>query len=149
MKINLESYYSNCTKDLQNQTNMNRKLFCLSVLFFSTLISYGQEKTETDIINLTKITFLNPGISYEHRIGKLQSLYFQAFMNTSAGVSYSSSFGWNSGIYFDPALTAQYRYYYNAKKRESKGKRTEWNNLNYLAGISDCHPPLPSYSPQR
>ena len=116
---------------------MNRKRFCLSALFLTTIICYGQEKTETDIINLTKITFLNPGISYEHRIGKLQSLYFQAFMNTSAGVSYSSSFGWNSDIYFDPALTAQYRYYYNAKKRESKGKRTERNNLNYVAGISE------------
>ena len=56
-------------------------------------------------------------------------------MNTSAYFSYSSTFGTNGGVYFDPALTAQYRYYYNAVKRAAKEKRTELNNLNYVGGV--------------
>jgi hypothetical protein len=112
---------------------MNLKLFCLFVLIHMTINSFSQE--EKDITNLTKVTFLNPGISREARIGKLQSIYLQAFMNTSAYFSYSSTFGTDGGVYFDPALTAQYRYYYNAAKRASKEKRTEMNNLNYLGGV--------------
>lgn len=112
---------------------MKLKLFGLFVLIFIATNSFSQE--ETDITNLTKITFLNPGLSREARIGKLQSIYLQAFMNTSAYFSYSSSLGTDGGIYFDPALTAQYRYYYNSEKRASKGKRTEINNLNYVSGI--------------
>ena len=47
----------------------------------------------------------------------------------------SSTWGFTSFIYFDPALTLQYRYYYNTVKREAKGKRTEMNSLNYLSAI--------------
>ena len=112
---------------------MKFESFCFFVLILITTNSFSQE--ETDIANLTKVTFLNPGISREVRIGKLQSIYLQAFMNTSAYFSYSSSLGTDGGVYFDPALTAQYRYYYNAEKRASKGKRTEMNNLNYVSGI--------------
>jgi hypothetical protein len=56
-------------------------------------------------------------------------------MNTSAYFSYSSTFGTQGGIYFDPAAKAQYRYYYNAEKRTAKGKRTEMNSLNYVGGL--------------
>ena len=112
---------------------MKLKLLSVLVAFFTTTHSFSQE--ETDITNLTKITFLNPGISREARIGRLQSIYLQAFMNTSAYFSYSSSLGTDGGVFFDPALTAQYRYYYNAEKRASKGKRTEMNNLNYVSGV--------------
>jgi hypothetical protein len=65
-------------------------------------------------------------------VGKFQTVYLEAFMNTSAYFSYSSTFGNSSGISFDPALTAQYRYYYNAARRQEKGKRTELNSMNYL-----------------
>ena len=44
-----------------------------------------------DITNVTKITFLNPGISYEKRIKPFQSLYAQLFMNTSFSIGYSSA----------------------------------------------------------
>ena len=111
---------------------MNLKLFCFPLFLFAG--SYGSCQ-ETDIINLSKITFLNPGFSYEMRIAKLRSIYLQAFMNTSAYFSSSSTFGTHGSVYFDPALTAQYRYYYNLVKRTSKGKRTEMNNLNYFGGV--------------
>ena len=56
-------------------------------------------------------------------------------MNTSFAIGYSDAMGTTSSIYFDPALTLQYRYYYNSAKREAKGKRTEINSLNYVCAI--------------
>lgn len=95
--------------------------------------SFAQEKMQTDIVNITKATFLNLGISYEKRVAKFQSLLGQAFINTSFSIGYSSSLGNTSSITFDPALSFQYRYYYNYERRQKKGKRTEMNSLNYLS----------------
>lgn len=55
-------------------------------------------------------------------------------MATSFAIGYSSSLGNTSSIHFDPAITFQHRYYYNYKGQD-KGKRTEMNRPNYLAGI--------------
>lgn len=112
---------------------MKSKLYCFLALTFTTSCCFCQEKTE--IINLTKITFLNPGIGREISTARLQSIYLQVFLNTSAYFSWSSTLGTNGGVYFDPALTIQYRYYYNSARRTAKGKRTETNNLNYLGSV--------------
>jgi hypothetical protein len=116
---------------------MNFKRFFLCAFILSTInsFSFAQEEPTIDVTKVTKATFLNPGISYENRVGKYQTMYLQAFMQTSAYFSYSSSFGTSSGIYFDPALTAQYRYYYNGSRRQEKGKRTELNSMNYLGAV--------------
>ncbi len=107
-------------------------------LFYGILVStncFCQDKVSADITDVTKATFFNPGISYEKRIAKFQSLYAQVFMNTSIAIGFSDALGNTSSIQFDPAITLQYRYYYNYKAREDKGKRTEMNSLNYIAGI--------------
>ena len=111
------------------------QLKTLIILFFLATSTYcfSQVKLQTDIVDITKVTFLNPGISYEKRIGKFQSIVGKTFMNTSVSIGYSSSLGNRSSINFDPALTFQYRYYYNFDKRQAKGKRTEMNSLNYLS----------------
>lgn len=110
------------------------KIFLFLAITVSTNC-FSQNKESADITDVIKATFFSPGISYEKRIGKLQSLYAQVFMATSFAIGYSSSFGNTSYIHFDPAITFQYRYYYNFKRREDNGKRTEMNSLNYLAGI--------------
>jgi hypothetical protein len=107
----------------------------LLLLILISANCFSQNKENADIRDVTKLTFFNPGVSYEKRIGKFQSLYAQAFMSVSFGLGYSSSFGFTSFIYFDPALTLHYRYYYNSAKREAKGKRTEMNSLNYVCAI--------------
>ncbi len=107
----------------------------LVLLILVSANCFSQNKQNPDISGVTKITFFDPGISFEKRIGKFQSLYAQAFMNTSISISYSDYFGNTSSIYFDPAFTLQYRYYYNSAKREAKGKRTEMNSLNYVSAI--------------
>ena len=111
---------------------MSKSWWVLTIML-SSVTCFSQDTA--DVTRVTKLTFLNPGISREMRVVKLQTVYVQAFMNTSAYFSYSSSFGTEAGIYFDPALTGQYRYYYNAKRRAEKGKRTEMNSMNYLAGV--------------
>jgi hypothetical protein len=111
----------------------------MKLLFIALIIPscfcQAQSNPGTEVTNITKLTFLNPGISYEAKVGKMQTLYAQAFLNTTAYFSWSSTFGSSSGVYFDPAATAQYRYYYNAAARNAKGKRTKMNSMNYIAGM--------------
>ena len=109
-----------------------KKITFLFLLIIS-INSFAQEKMQTDIVNITKVTFLDIGISYEKKVAKFQSILGQAFMNTSISIGYSSSLGNTSSIKFDPALSLQYRYYYNYDRRQKKGKRTEMNSLNYLS----------------
>jgi hypothetical protein len=110
-------------------------IFFMSVA--ATANCFGQDKENSGLINMTKVTFFNPGISYEKRIAKLQSLYAHLFMNTSFSVGYSDALGNISDIRFDPAATLQYRYYYNKGQREASGKNTEMNNLNYVSLITE------------
>lgn len=109
-----------------------KNIFFLLLLFTATNC-FSQDQEKFAITDVIKVTFLNPGVGYEKPIGKFQSLYAQAFINTSFAIGYSSSLGNTSSIYFDPALTLQYRYYYNFAKREAKGKRTDMNSLNYVS----------------
>jgi hypothetical protein len=114
---------------------MNLKILPIAVLLLFTTSCFSQDETGPDVTDVTKLTFLNPGITYEKRVAKFQTLYAQAFMNTSAYYTYSSYFGSDAAIYFDPALSLQYRFYYNAKQRTAKNRRTEMNSLNYVAPI--------------
>ena len=115
------------------------KIIVIKLFFFISVVAttncFGQDKDSSGLINITKVTFLNPGISYEKRIAKLQSLYAELFMNTSFAIGYSDALGNTSDLRFDPAATLQYRYYYNAGQREAKGKNTKMNNLNYVSFI--------------
>src|SRR6187431_2530346 len=98
---------------------------------------FSQNETETDIRDVTKLNSFDPGISYEKRIGRMQSLTAQAFLSTSIYIGYSDALGNTSSIDVYPALSLQYRYYYNAAKRDAKGKRTEMNSLNYVTAIAE------------
>jgi len=105
---------------------------CLLVLMLFASHAFGQKQTNVEVERVIRAAFFNPGFSYEDRIGRLQTIHFDAYFSTSAYYSYSSSLGADANVYFDPALMLQYRYYYNAPARESKGKRTEMNSLNYF-----------------
>ena len=98
-------------------------------------ICFGQNKdndpTEATT-DVSKVTIINPGLSYEKCVGKFVTVYGQAFLNFYFSASYSSTFGGNVNFGADPALTVQPRYYYNYKRMEEKGRRTEMNSMNYL-----------------
>lgn len=88
---------------------------------------------ETSTENMAAITFLTPGLSYEVKTAKYQTLYATAFMNLAASFSASTETGTESSFYFDPAFNLQYRIYYNFRKREQHFKRTEKNSANFFA----------------
>lgn len=96
--------------------------------FFTS--AFAQDQITTDV---TKLTFLNPGVSYEKSIGNKSTLHGHLFLNTSVEYSYSDAFGGDFNASFDPALLVQYRYYYNYKQRTQKEKRTAMNSMNYIS----------------
>ena len=114
--------------------NLFNKIY-LFILILIPANCFCQDNGNADIDDITKITFFNPGISIEKRIRTFQSLYAQVFMNTSFSIGYSEALGNTSSLHFDPAATLQYRYYYNSAAREAKGKRIDFNNLNYASFI--------------
>jgi hypothetical protein len=116
---------------------MNPKLTCLFCFLFTTVITGFSQENEADVTNVTKVTIINPGLSYEARIAKFQTLYMQGFMSTSGYFSYSDALGTESAFYFDPAADIQYRYYYNGGKRFEMEKRTEMNSMNYVTIMSE------------
>ena len=109
---------------------MKRTLLLLLTFCCSFITGYTQDQITTDV---TKLTFFNPGASYEKSIGKKSTLHGHLFFNTSISYSFSSTFGSDFNASFDPALLVQYRYYYNYKQRQQKEKRTEMNSMNYIS----------------
>jgi len=116
--------------------HQSRLLFC-SLLLLS-IFSFGQNKEGYDVTDVTKANFFDPGISFETRIGQSQTLYGEAFLSTAIFIGYSSSLGNISSVDMYPALTLQYRFYYNGNKRASKGKRVEMNSMNYISIVTDA-----------
>jgi hypothetical protein len=114
---------------------MNIKSVLLLLILFASVNCFSQNKIEIHTANVAKVTFLNPGVSYERSIARLQTLYAQVFMNTAATFSYSGALGNNTKFYFDPALTIQYRYYYNGKRRFERDKRIDMNSMNYVTAV--------------
>jgi hypothetical protein len=94
-----------------------------------------QPEPVPDVTDVSKIT-LHPGFSYEKRIGKHQTLYGQVFPAISFSFAFSDAIGEEASFYVDPAMYLQYRFYYNAGRRQRKRKRTELNSMNYI-GVVD------------
>ena len=130
-------FYSAPNNKPSTATNMKlRKAVPAFALLFATTACFSQEEKIPDVTDVTKFIFIS-GFSYEKRIGKFQTLYGKAFARVTLWGTYSSSFGTDAGIYIDPAVMVQYRYYYNARKRQERGKRTDMNSMNYLAAIGE------------
>lgn len=113
----------------------NKTSFLL--LLFVSAKCFSQDDVNADIRDVTKLNFFNPGFSYEKRIAKLQSLTAQVFLSTSIYIGYSSSLGNTSGIDVYPALSLQYKYYYNVARRNAREKRTDMNSANYINAITE------------
>jgi hypothetical protein len=116
---------------------INKTSFLLFLLV--SVNCFSQNDVNNDIRDVTKLTFFGPGISYEKRIGKLQSLTAQALLSPEIYIGYSSALGNTSGIDAYPALGLQYKYYYNIPKRNSKEKRTQMNSANYLSAMTEIY----------
>lgn len=94
----------------------------------------NEEGSSTGVTDITKFIF-TAGFSGEKRIGKYQTLYAKVFTALAFSFEYSDGLGSDSRFYIDPAIVLQYRYYYNGRKREQKGKRTAMNSMNYIGPV--------------
>ena len=116
---------------------LNKTFFFL--LMLASVNCFSQDDGNNDVRDVTKLTFFGPGISYEKRIGKFQTLTAQAVLSPEIYIGYSSALGNMSRIDVYPALELQYKYYYNVAKRITKEKRTEMNSANYLSALTEIY----------
>jgi hypothetical protein len=107
----------------------------ISILVLSLLALSLTCKAQDEVTPVIKLTLLSPGIAYEHPLGRHQTLHLQGMFTPSGGLGYSSSVGWLSNLYLDPALALEYRHYFGMKRRLERGKNVALNSGNYLAGL--------------
>jgi len=112
-----------------------RKLTLALIMVFLLSNNLLAQDTSSVITNVTRITLLNPGVSFEMKTGKASTVYLHAYTTTLSSIGYSSTFGWSTQFQFDPSLSLQYRFFYNIKRRMEKGKRVEKNSANYIAPV--------------
>lgn len=110
-----------------------------NLIFFFLLVvcanCFSQQNKSAQTTDITKVSVIGPAVSYEKSAGHKGTVHAQAFLNLSFAFSYSSSFGANYFLYANPAAGIQYRYYYNGARRETMGKRTAMNSMNYIAPL--------------
>jgi len=116
---------------------MNTKWIILFSICLVSLHCFSQDRETADVTDIKKINFFNPGLVYEKRTGKFQTIHVQAYVALSTYLAFSSDNGpgTRAGLYLDPAAALGYRYYYNYAQREAKGKRTELNSLNFIGPV--------------
>ncbi len=113
---------------------MKVKISCFGFFLVICIKSICQQP---DVDNLLKLTLANPGLSYEMKIGKLQSFYVHPFMKTSMHLQGGSflfiPYNVHTHYFFDPALALQFRQYYQTGKQKRKQKDYFLNNMNFVA----------------
>ncbi|WP_373057107.1 hypothetical protein [Zunongwangia sp. H14] len=103
-----------------------KKLLLLTILFLGL---NAKAQTTNDQFS---INFLIPSAEYEVSVSDnatIDGMLGFGFAYRNSSFQDEAQFG----VY--PQLTGQYRYYYNFKKRQRKGKKTSENSANYIAGV--------------
>lgn len=102
-----------------------------TVVFFCPVFSQKHKRMSSDlkIDNLTKISFLFPGLSYEKKIGDRQTLLGKAFINFGGHDRRDHTL---PNLDIDPALAIHYRYYFPFRK---SSMYSEHNSGNYIAAF--------------
>lgn len=98
-----------------------------------TIVAFVSKAQTGSTENVLSLTFLHPGISYEIKTARYQTLHLSTYMNVNASFRSGPYMEDEWNFYFDPAIAAQYRFYYNFEKRLNKNARTEKNSANFIA----------------
>jgi hypothetical protein len=112
---------------------ISRFILCMAMAIAFTHTAKSQVETE----DVFKITFLNPGVAYEKSLGGIHTIHGQAFANFAAAVTEDYYDEYAINFYVEPALSLQYRLYYNLNRREDRGKNTARNSGNYFTFINE------------
>jgi hypothetical protein len=100
------------------------------LLLHASIIFAQKEKNEQRTEDVTKITFLEPGVAHEFAVGKTATFFLRGGLTTSVALDYDDNI---TGILIRPFVSTSLRAYYNFKKRELLGKNTAKNSANYFA----------------
>jgi hypothetical protein len=115
-----------------------RKFFSKSIckIFWVFIFTFpGTAFTQQHTTDIYKAGIWGPGVSAEKSVAQKQTIFLNAQFNPSFTYLWSDNLGSNFDFRLEPALTLQYRFYYNGAKRESKEKLTARNSMNYLAPV--------------
>ena len=113
-----------------------KKLLGLVLAFSATHAAFAQQEAAAQVENVSRFTFISPGFGHEQRVGKSTTLVAHAYLSPYASFFYSNAFGdesFSAEFALEPAVSLQYRYYYNCARRQEKGQRTAKNSMNYFA----------------
>lgn len=114
-----------------------RKTIHLSLFVLFVLSMPNLAKTQVQTEDVVKVTFLNPGVSFEKSLGSIHTIYGQAFANFSSSITEDYYEDFIIDFFVEPALSLQYRLYYNLNRRDERGKNTARNSGNYFAFINE------------
>ena len=103
-----------------------KHFFIVACLFVATSLS-----AQTTTTNQFFLNFLIPSAEYEFAVSENSTVDALA----GVGFGYRDSDFHGSEFGFFPQVMAQYRHYYNFKKRNTKGKKTSENSGNYIAAV--------------
>jgi hypothetical protein len=93
-----------------------------------------QDQLSPATMNVLKLNFFLPGISYEQKLAELTTLHLDAYVDGLI-ITAPYSDDEQSHVYPTPSFKAELRTYYNLLKRNFKGARTAMNSANYLAPL--------------
>jgi hypothetical protein len=108
----------------------------LSIAFVSNAQQFTAQDDATTTKSVTNISILSPAITHEIAIGRNQTIFIAGGIN---GVSRFEETGnttpkiSNRDFGLAPRASADFRNYYNFRKRLGKGKNINNNSGNYLA----------------
>jgi hypothetical protein len=107
----------------------------LTLIGFLLLFMDLSAQTPAPTTDIFKLGLYSPGLSYEKKTGKNQTVLVNPHFSPYLSFFYSSSLGNSTDFRLEPALTLHYRFYYGGKKRAAKGKFTDRNSMDYIAPV--------------
>ena len=121
-----------------------RKYYCPKTLIMKKLLGIfsfllllhpflfaQKENGEKWVVNVTKVTFIEPGLAHEFPLGRSSTFFIRGGMTVSlAADEFNEEI---AGVLFRPFAAGSARVYYNFAKREAKEKNIERNSANYIA----------------
>lgn len=102
----------------------------LAIFFLQPILAQHAAEPRTE--NVLKINLPRGIFSYEFSTGKQQTIHLQAGSRFFLFIDETADEQIDIDLFVDPALRAQYRFYYNLKKRAAQEKRTDLNSGEYL-----------------
>ena len=92
------------------------------------------ENPHLGVTNVLKLNFFLPGISYEQKVGRYQTLNISGYLDGLIINNYENGRR-QSHLVALPTFSMEFRNYYNLNKRDAKGKSTALNSGNYIAPL--------------